>query len=74
MADSDPTTCCHTDLAVTFTRENEPELELIFIAANGEAALVAAQRILHMRDELLAGDRIVVTHHKRPTLTERGLA
>ncbi len=73
MAEDVPTTC-HRDLAVTFTRENEPELELIFIAANGEAALVAAHRILHMHDELHVGDRIVVTHHKRPTLTERGLA
>jgi hypothetical protein len=74
MADSDDSTCCHTDLAVTFTRRDEPDLELIFIAASGEAALMAAQRILNMHEALQAGDKLTVEKHRRPTLTQRGLA
>jgi hypothetical protein len=74
MADSDSTTArCHSDLQVQFSRQEEPDLELIFIAANGEAALKAARRILDMHTELQAGDEIVVSKYRRPGIVERNL-
>ncbi len=63
-----------SDLAVTFTRDGDGDLTLTFIAADGGAALDAARRILDMQDALHAGDKLTVERHRRPNLTQRGLA